>query len=210
MNDGKADGKSIDKEKRKAAKVRWLIILMHEAWGHTLIIHCWYRRWCGRKFPFLSPAINHAHTWQNNTLFLLIHSQLSWWQQTSPSKKCKGDDVSKWLKTVPVSLPHSRSPTTASCGSTNTCVLSLTVGSSDSTTTSVLTQGINITQKKLPHPPTKVEALETYIKVVEDGPISDYDETQGGEREVAMASPAKGHQHVLSEIHTWYAICYII
>lgn len=127
-----------------------------------------------------------------------------------PSKKHKGDDVSKWLNTIPISLPHKSTTKTASCGSTNSCVPSLTVGSSYSTTTSVLTQGINITKRKHPHPLSKVEALETYIEVVEDGPILDYDETQGEEQEIAMVSPTKGHQHVSSEVCTWYGICYII
>ena len=89
-------------------------------------------------------------------------------------------------------------------------VYCLTVGLSHLTTTSVLTQGINITQKKLPHPPSKVEALETYIEVAEDGPILDYDEAWGGEQEAAMVNPAKGHQCVSSETHTRYSICYII
>ena len=52
--------------------------------------------------------------------------------------------------------------------------------SSCMTTASVLTQGINITQKKVPLK-SKVKALKRYIEVAEDGVILDYDETQGAE-----------------------------
>ena len=66
-------------------------------------------------------------------------------------------------------------------------------------TTSVLTQGIRVTQKKFP-PPPKAKLFKSYIEVGERGAISDYDETQGREQDFAEVSSVKGKQHVSSKV----------
>ena len=95
-----------------------------------------------------------------------------------PLKKHK-TPVSKWLNGVPPTTPP---PSRSDGGSilSSTRVPSLTIGSTRSMTTSVLTQGIRVTQKKFPHPP-KAELIKSYIEVGEWGAISHYDKTQGRE-----------------------------
>ena len=95
-----------------------------------------------------------------------------------PLKKCK-TPVSRWLDGVPPTTPP---PSRSDGGSilSSTHVSSLTIGSTHSMTTSVLTQGIRVTQKKFPHPP-KAKLIKSYIEVGEWGAISDYDKTQGRE-----------------------------
>ena len=68
-------------------------------------------------------------------------------------------------------------------------------------TTSVLTQGIRVTQQKLP-PPPKAEPIRSYIEVGEQGAIADFDESQGGEQDFAEAVHVKGKQLVSSEVCT--------
>ena len=104
----------------------------------------------------------------------------------------------KWLNVVPPTTP----PPGRSARSSillSACVPSLTIGSTRSMTTSVLTQGIRVTQQKLP-PPPKAEPIRSYIEVGEQGAIADFDESQGGGQDFAEASPVKGKQHVSSEV----------
>ena len=145
------------------------------------------------KFPFSSLVML---TLDEMTLFFYsyILSSLDN-NKPGPPKKCRGNcDVSKWLyDTNPISSPQSRSPSPLTTKHTASHDRHVTVGSSCMTTASVLTQGINITQKKVPLK-SQVKALERYIKVAEDGAILDYDETQGAEQDAVMASPVKGKQ----------------
>ena len=132
------------------------------------------------KFPFSSLVML---TLDETTLFFYsyILSSLDD-NKPGPSKKRRGNcDVSKWLyDTDPVSPPQSRSPSPLTTKHTALHDRCVTAGSSCMTTASVLTQGINITQKKVPLK-SKVKALKRYIEVAEDGVILDYDETQGAE-----------------------------
>ena len=136
-----------------------------------------YRRH-GHKFPCFLPSnmltLNEISLFFFSFILSLLNDN-----KPGPSKKHK-TPVLQWLDAVPsTALPSSR--TVRSSFLSSTCVSSLTIGLTHSTTTYVLMQGIRVTQQKSASPLPKAEPIRSFIEVEEQGAISDCDETQGRE-----------------------------
>ena len=120
------------------------------------------------------------------------------------SKKCKSN-ISSWLNDVPATAPPPSwtpsllSKNTAKTSHSATTIPSLTAGSTCSTTPSVLTVNIKISEK-LPAPPICKSVEPPHMKVMENGAILDHDEVMGDEWDAAMASPEKAGRHVTSAV----------
>lgn len=132
------------------------------------------------------------------TLFFYSHI-VSNNDQEPPSKKRKpADPISTWIESVQDNAPPS-SRAASSTGKSNSQTTtslhpppSLTAGSTRSSSNSVLTNNILITANPpLPTTTAKKEPKEARIEVRDGGAFSDYDETNGQERERALAGPPK-------------------
>ena len=131
----------------------------------------------------------------------------------SKKRKAEHDPISTWIDNV---KPHAPPPSRASSTSKSTLWSasfnpppSLTIGSTCSLH-STLTDSIRITQNVLlPTTAINKEPKEACIEVTDKGVFSDYDETEGQEREKALASGTKHGVHassLVSHIHIFWSI----
>ena len=138
-------------------------------------------------------------TLDSTTLFFYSRIVSSNDKSGPPSKKRKAecDPIAAWIDNIkPNALPPSRAASSTSKTTSRTAASShpppsLTAGSTRSLY-STLTNTIWITQNsQLPTTAVKKEPKEAHIEVEDKGVFSDYDETEGQERERALASGVK-------------------
>ena len=138
-------------------------------------------------------------TLDSTTLFFYSHIISNNDKSGPPSKKRKAecDPIAAWIDNIkPNALPPSRAASSTSKTTSRTAASShpppsLTAGSTCSSY-STLTNTIRITQNsQLPTTAVKKEPKEAHIEVEDKGVFSDYDETEGQERERALASGVK-------------------
>ena len=154
-------------------------------------------------------------TLDSTTLFFYSHIISNNDKPVPPSKKRKAehDPISTWIDNI---KPHAPPPSRASSTSKSTLWSasfnpppSLTIGSTRSSH-STLTNSICITQNvPLPTTAIKKEPKKVCIEVADKEVFSDYDETEGQEREKALASRTKHGVRAsssVSHIHIFWSI----
>ena len=124
----------------------------------------------------------------------------------SKKRKAKRDPIAAWIDNVKPNVPPpSRAASSSSKNTSQTATSShpppsLTAGSTRSSS-STLTNTIQITQNPpLPTKANKKEPKEARIEVGDKGAFSDYDETEGQERERALASGVKHGARATSSV----------
>ncbi|KAF8502579.1 hypothetical protein JB92DRAFT_2973067 [Gautieria morchelliformis] len=124
---------------------------------------------------------------------------------SSPKKRKYGQAINDWASTIPshakpTSQAPSHSTTHTKSTSGRSVIPSLTNSTSHSSAPSVLTKNIRIvSQEALGLVKVKPEPVLDTIAINSDGGLSENDETNGEEREVAIKSPPKGKKRITSE-----------
>jgi hypothetical protein len=138
------------------------------------------------------------------SLLTLDHSTLFYWtlSDTTPTQ----NRVSQWAHTVPISKPTSRPPSVASYARSTAPSLTNAASHSSATTssTSVITNDVKITNRKSKLVRVKTEPNLTTISLNDNGGLSDNDEIMGEERDVAIKSPPKGKKRVTNEVGYYF------
>ena len=155
-------------------------------------------------------------TLDSTTLFFYSHIISNNNNLVPPSKKRKAelDPISTWIDNV---KPHAPLPSRAASSTSKTTLRSASfypppslTASSTRSSHSTLTNTICITQNALlPTTAIKKEPKEVSIEVADKGVFSDYNETEGQEREKALASGTKHGVHassLVSHIHIFWSI----
>ena len=138
-------------------------------------------------------------TLDSTTLFLYTHIISS--NNHYPSKKRKADheSISTWVDNVKPDAPASRA---ASSRTGTIPPPTLTAGSTRSSSNSILTNNIRITQSTQLATNGK-KRKEPRIEVDDDGMFSDYEEMTGRERDRAISSPPKNGVRATSSVSNY-------
>ena len=134
----------------------------------------------------------------------LDESTLFYWTLSDVPPK-RGSVINEWASAIPTA--HSKStgllqgPKSTS-SRTKSIIPSLTAGSSSrSSATSVLTKNIKvISHKSTDQVKVKDESQPDVISLSDEGGLSDNNELDGKEREIAINSPPKGRKRINSEV----------
>lgn len=140
-------------------------------------------------------------------MLTLDPTTLFYWSLLSepPPKKMKYS-VESWAKTIPSKAKSASGPTsransakTGKARSTGTAPALINSRSQATSSASVLTSAITITNAQVPEVKIKQDKGAIYSY---DGALSDNDEITGVERDAAHASPVKGKNRLNSEVST--------
>ena len=136
------------------------------------------------------------------SLLTLDQSTLFYWTLSDVPPK-KGLAINKWASAIP-SRSRSMLQGPKSTSSCTRSIPSLTGSASHSSAPSILTDNIKVISHHSSDQVAKVESQANLpsFQVSDDGGLSDSNELNGKEREMAIKSPPKGKKRITSEVRS--------